>query len=103
MEILFSHQQKRNVFRTTLKSVIDDAETFWRAFEENNYHIEGLDREIVKSKRTSTIIRQQAITDVEMEMMDVLIGKAEIKRRRTEKRRSEGIQTMEQNDLTISS
>lgn len=61
----FSHQQKRNVLRTTVKSAIDDAETFWRAFEENNYHIEGLDREIVKP-------------------------------RRTEKRRSEGMQTMEQ-------
>lgn len=34
----FSHQQKRNVLRTTVKSAIDDAETFWRAFEENNYH-----------------------------------------------------------------
>lgn len=96
MDSSFSHQQKRNVLRTTVKSALDDAETFWRAFEENNYHIEGLDRKLVKPKRTSTIIRQQSITDAEMEMMDVLIGKAEIKRRRTEKRRSNGEKTMEQ-------
>lgn len=89
----FSHQQKRNVLRTTVKSALDDAETFWRAFEENKYHIEGLDRKLVKPKRTSTIIRQQSITDAEMEMMDVLIGKAEIERRRIEKRRSEGMKS----------
>lgn len=90
MDSSFSHQQKRNVLRTTVKSSLDDAETFWRAFEENNYHVEGLDNKLVKPKRTSTIIRQQSITDSEMEMMDVLIGKAEIERRRTEKRRSNG-------------
>lgn len=96
MDSSFSHQQKRNVLRTTVKSALDDAETFWRAFEENNYHVEGLDRKLVKPKRTSTIIRQQSITDAEMEMMDVLIGKVEIERRRIEKRRSDGMQTMEQ-------
>ena len=64
------------MLRTTVKSALDDAEAFWRAFEENNYHVEGLDNKLVKPKRTSTIIRQQSITDGEMEMMDVLIGKA---------------------------
>ena len=90
MDSSFTSQQKRNVLRTTVKSALDDAEAFWRAFEENNYHVEGLDNKLVKPKRTSTIIRQQSITDGEMEMMDVLIGKAEIERRRTEKRRSNG-------------
>lgn len=96
MDSSFSHQQKRNVLKSTVKSALDDAETFWRAFEENNYRVEGLDNKLVKPKRTSTIIQQQSITDGEMEMMDVLIGKAEIERRRTEKRRSNGEKTMEQ-------
>lgn len=96
MDSSFTSQQKRNVLRTTVKSAIDGAEAFWRAYEENQYSMHDLDKNLVKPKQTRTIITQQSITADEMEALEVLIGKEEKFRRRYEKRRSEGMQTMEQ-------
>ncbi len=90
MDSSFTSQQKRNVLRTTVKSACDGAEKFWRAYEKNNYSMAGLDKGLVKPKQTRTIINQQSITDAEQDMLEVLIGKDEKERRRTEKRRSEG-------------
>lgn len=90
MDSSFTSQQKRNVLRTTVKSAYDGAEKFWRAYEKNNYSIVGLDKGLVKPKQTRTIIRQQSITDAEQDMLEVLIGKDEKERRRTEKRRENG-------------
>lgn len=96
MDSSFTSQQKRNVLKSTVKSALDDAETFWRAYEKNNYSMAGLNKGLVKPKQTRTIINQQSITDAEQDMLEVLIGKDEIERRRTEKRRSNGEKTMEQ-------
>jgi len=96
MDSSFTSQQKRNVLRTTVKSACDGAEKFWRAYEKNNYSMAGLDKGLVKPKQTRTIINQQSITDAEQDMLEVLIGKDEKERRRTEKRRSNGEKTMEQ-------
>lgn len=96
MDSSFTSQQKRNVLRTTVKSACDGAEKFWRAYEKNNYSMAGLDKGLVKPKQTRTIINQQSITDAEQDMLEVIIGKEEKERRRTEKRRSEGEKTMEQ-------
>lgn len=86
----FVYQQRKNVLKTTVKSAYEDAKLFWQAYEENNYRMIGLDKNLVKPKKTSTIIRHQAITDAEMELLEVLVGKAEKERRRTEKRRENG-------------
>lgn len=58
--------------------------------------MQGLDKNLVKPKRNSTIIRQQSITADEMEHLEVIIDKAEIEHRRAEKRREQGQQSMEQ-------
>jgi len=86
----FTSQQKRNVLRTTVKSAIDRADAFWRAYAKNSYSIYGLDKNLVKPKQTRTIIREHAITATEMEELEVIIDKAEIERRRTLKRRAKG-------------
>ena len=96
MDSSFTSQQKRNVLKSTVKSACDGAEQFWRAYEKNNYSMVGLDKGLVKPKQTRTIINQQSITDAEQDMLEVLFGKEEKERRRIEKRRSEGMQTMEQ-------
>lgn len=95
MDSSFSHQQKRNVLRTTVKSALDDAETFWRAFEENNYSMVGLDKVLVKPKQTRTIINQQSITDAEQQELEVLIGKDEKQRRQNENRYDKGMKKRE--------
>lgn len=92
----FTSSQKKNVLKTTVKSAYERATKFWRAYEENNYSMRGLDSNLVKPKQTRTIIRQQAITAAEMEFLEVLIGKEEKERRRTDKRRDQGQKPMEQ-------
>lgn len=86
----FIYQQRRNVLKTTVKSAYEDAKLFWQAYEENNYRMIGLDKNLVKPKKTSTIIKQQAITAAEMDLLEVLIDAEEKERRRTEKRRERG-------------
>lgn len=95
MDAAFTSQQKRNVLRTTVKSACDDAEEFFRAYIENKSRMIGLDKNLVKPKKTATIIQQQSITEAEQEMLEVLFGKEEKLRRKYEKRRSEGMQTRE--------
>lgn len=90
MDSSFTSQQKKNVLKSTVKSAYSNAVDFWKAYEENNYSMAGLDKGLVKPKQTRTIIRQQSITDAERDMLEVLIGKEEKERRRTEKRRSKG-------------
>lgn len=93
MDSSFTSQQKKNVLKSTVKSAYSNAVDFWKAYEENNYSMAGLDKGLVKPKQTRTIIRQQSITDAEQDMLEVLIGKEEKERRRTEKRRSKGMKS----------
>ena len=96
MDSSFTSQQKRNVLKSTVKSALDDAETFWRAYEKNNYSIKGLDKGLVKPKQTRTIINQQSITDAEQDMLEVLIGKEEKQRRQNESRYDKGMKKREE-------
>ena len=96
LDSTFTMPQKRNVLRTTVKSAYDDAEKFWRAYAENGYKMQGLDRKLVKPKQNRTIIRQQSITAEEMEELQVIVDRSEIQRRWTQKRRERGDMTMEQ-------
>lgn len=95
MDSSFSSQQKRNVLKSTVKSACDGAEKFWRAYEKNNYSMIGLDKGLVKPKQTRTIINQQAITEAEQDMMEVLIGKDEKQRRQNESRYDKGMKKRE--------
>jgi len=96
MDAAFNTQQKKSVLRRTVKSAIDGAETFWKAYLENEFSMIGLDKNLVKPKKTITIIEQQSITPAEMEMLEVICDKKEKDRRYAEKRYNEGMQTMEQ-------
>ena len=95
MDASFSAQQKKSVLRRTVKSAIDGAEIFWKAYLDNEFSMIGLDKNLVKPKKTTTIIEQQAITDVEQEMLEVLVSKKEKDRRYTEKLYEEGMRTRE--------
>lgn len=96
MDSSFTSQQKRNVLKSTVKSAYSNAETFWRAYEKNNYSIKGLEKTLIKPKRAATIINDHSITDAEQQELEVLIGKDEKLRRKYEKRHDKGMKTMEQ-------
>lgn len=96
MDTSFTSQQKKSVLRRTVKSAIDGAEAFWKAYLENEFSMIGLDRNLVKPKKTTTIIEQQSITAAEMEMLEVLVNKKEKDRRYTEKLYNEGMKTREE-------
>lgn len=95
MDSSFTSQQKKNVRKSTVKSAYSNAVDFWKAYEENNYSMVGLDKGLVKPKQTRTIIRQQFITDAEQDMLEVLIGKDEKQRRQTESRYDKGMKKRE--------
>ena len=96
MDASFTSQQKKSVLRRTVKSAIDGAEMFWKAYFENEFSMIGLDKNLVKPKKTLTIIEQQSITAAEMEMLEVICDKKEKDRRYAEKRYSEGMKTREE-------
>lgn len=87
----FSVPQKPNKVEQTARSAYGDAMTFWKAYRENNYRMRGLDRNLIKPKKTSTIILQHDITSDEMAELSKLIDGNEKERRRTQKRRAAGI------------
>lgn len=91
----FTSQQKRNVLKSTVKSACDGAEKFWKSYEKNAYSMNGLEKTLVKPKRTTTIINDHSITDIEQQELEVLIGKEEKQRRKYEKRYENGMKKRE--------
>lgn len=92
----FYTQQNKNTLRRTVKSACDNADAFWKAYQDNGFKMPGLPSNLVKPKKASTIIKQHDITAEEMQELDVLFDEAEKLRRKYEKRREKGMKTMDQ-------
>ncbi len=82
-----------------VKSGYKDAAAFFLAFKENEYTMKGLPWNLIKPKKSTTVINELGITPEEMEQMDTLIS-APVRRKRNtgrkrEARRSAGVQPRE--------
>lgn len=94
-DLLDDPQPIKEVLRTA-KSAYKDARKFWTEFAKNDFKQIGLPRDLIKPKKTATLIKQYQITEAEQTEMYVTIGKSVKEERRTEKRREKGEQPREQ-------
>lgn len=94
-ELFTDPQSTKEATRTALRGY-EDACRYWEAFKENGYRQHGLDRLLIKPKKNTTLIRHHAITEEEQEHLATIIGKVESYARKVEKRRKNGMRTMQQ-------
>lgn len=87
----FNTPQKINTVKRTAKSAYKDATTFWKAFSDNGYSMRGLDKNLIKPKKNSTLIDHHDITDHEQAFLNVIIDASEKYNRKVSKRRAAGV------------
>lgn len=87
----FNTPQKPNTVKRTAKSAYNDATAFWKAFSENGYIMKGLDKNLIKPKKHTTLIDHHDITDQEQTFLTAIINATEKYNRKVAKRRAAGI------------
>lgn len=83
------------------KNAFKDARTFWKAYLDNGYTMNGLCRTgdgLIKPKRSTTIIKQHTMTDEELYDMQTIITKEMKEARRKAKRRAAGMKPLKEHN-----
>lgn len=94
-DLLDDPQPIKEVMRTA-KNAYKDARKFWTEFAKNDFKQIGLPRDLIKPKKTATLIKQYQITEAEQAEMHVTIAAAVKYDRKIAKRRDNGMSSREQ-------